>query len=124
MSKPVFSDLFTFEGRRNRKSYILYTLSLLAISLPVGAFMGAAAFNAAGLGTVVLLLVYIPLMISSLAVGSQRCRDMGWTGWAILIAAIPYLGLLFVLVLIFSPGTQGANRYGDDPLKFYGKIAT
>lgn len=108
MSKPVLEDLFALEGRRNRQSYILYNLLLV----PVGLLCYAAAWHAPVLG----LMVVIPLFISSWLVGAQRCRDFGWTGWAMLIALIPVVGGFFVLALLFIPGTAGENRYGTDPL--------
>ena len=106
MSKPVFEDIFTFSGRRNRKSYLFYLLTLICFVLIV-------AFMSTLLG-IWLYLLFVPLSISALAVAAQRCRDFGWTGWAVLISLIPYLGGLFSLVIIFVPGTVGQNRYGTD----------
>lgn len=126
MGKPVFDDLFTASGRRNRKSYILYSLALTAL-MGVAALIGFGIFAPAskshdgisGGGMVVLILFGIALVImaiSSWMVGAQRCRDFGWTGWAILLTAIPYLGIVFAFALWFIPGNQGENRYGSDPL--------
>ncbi|MEP2716501.1 DUF805 domain-containing protein [Pseudophaeobacter sp.] len=121
MSKPVFQDLFAFEGRRNRKSYVFYILSLFAITLPIGALIGVMGPNNS-IVWVVMLVIYIPLAISSLAVGSQRCRDCGWTGWLVLLGAIPYVGIIFALVLLFYPGTAGDNKYGYDHLQQAGGV--
>ena len=55
--------------------------------------------------------------VSGWAVGSQRCRDFGWTGWAMLITLVPYVGWFFSIAIIFIPGTLGPNRYGSDPLE-------
>jgi uncharacterized membrane protein YhaH (DUF805 family) len=52
-----------------------------------------------------------------LAVYTQRCRDFGWSGWAVLIMLVPVVGILFYLALFFIPGTHGPNRYGPDPLE-------
>ena len=72
--------------------------------------MNPAMFLLAGL-------IGIPVAIAGWAVGAQRCRDFGWTGWAVLITVIPYIGFIFALVMLFIPGTQGENRYGPDPLE-------
>lgn len=122
MSKPVFEDLFAFEGRRNRKSYIYYALTMTAISIVLGIILVPIAMGTGGLG-MVLFVLYIPIIVSSCAVGSQRCRDFGWSGWAILIGLIPYVGFLFTLAILFIPGNQGENRYGPDPLGQSGAIA-
>ena len=117
MSKPVFEDLFSFTGRRNRKSYFLVALSLLALLLLATMVAGGMMASSSEGGAVILLVVLaIPFVIANLAVTSQRIRDFGWTGWAVLIGLIPYVGFVFQVALLFIPGTQGANRYGPDPL--------
>lgn len=115
MSKPIFEDIFTFSGRRNRKSYLFYTLAVTAITLVAAFVIGFLSAATGGLG-IILAVLLLPVIVSSWAVGSQRCRDFGWTGWAILLTMIPYLGLVFVVILLVVPGTVGENRYGPDPL--------
>ncbi|MCX7301109.1 MAG: DUF805 domain-containing protein [Rhodobacterales bacterium] len=123
MSKPVFEDLFTFSGRRNRLSYLLYSLAVTGL----GGFIYYVLADMIGLIAFVLM---IPLIISSWAVGGQRCRDFGWSGWAVLIILIPYIGGIlgfvsgifphvggiFAILIMFIPGIRAENRYGPDPL--------
>ncbi|MBO9477396.1 DUF805 domain-containing protein [Shimia sp. R11_0] len=115
MSKPVLQDIFSFSGRRNRKSYILFSLLMVVVTIVLSGITAGVATATAGLG-LILLLLFVPLVVATWAVGSQRCRDFGWTGWAILITIIPGIGLLFAIAILFVPGTQGDNRYGPDPL--------
>jgi uncharacterized membrane protein YhaH (DUF805 family) len=134
MSKPVFQDLFTLSGRRNRKSYFFYLVAmLLFLSIVWGVVAGVVdaggrahfadlqdGYGHAGSGEVWAVIVagIITLLaaISGWIVAAQRCRDFGWTGWAVLITLLPAVGWLFGLALIFIPGTLGPNRYGPDPL--------
>lgn len=134
MSKPVFENIFTLSGRRNRKSYFLFGLALTAllsvlIMVPLGfAFsmdsphaqpgeMGMAMMTGVSVGSVILAgILAVPALISGLIVGAQRCRDFGWTGWAVLLMLIPYVGSLFALAILLVPGSTGPNRYGADPL--------
>ena len=121
MSKPVFEDLFRFSGRRNRKSYALYLLVSLAIVAVVWAIALAFAFSGTGTGPelsafVVPAIVSLAAAISGWAVASQRCRDFGWTGWAVLLTLIPAVGWIFALAILFIPGNVGPNRYGPDPI--------
>ena len=134
MSKPVFEDLFTFSGRRNRKSYNLYQVAMALIG-GSGELMVATGEVALAVIGVLLLLA---LGLSQIAVMTQRFRDFGWTGWSILV----FPGLILLLVLAFSfdwgvslawlaiavsilvplalmcvPGNQGDNLYGPDPLR-------
>ena len=50
MSKPVFSDLFKFEGRRNRLSYLLIQLSTWAATVAgiLLAAVGLGMFDGGG----------------------------------------------------------------------------
>ena len=120
MSKPVFEDLFRFSGRRNRKSYLLYVLAVLGLwcVLTFLLIVPAASGNETGVGlmSVIAAIIFIPTVISSWAVGGQRCRDFGWTAWAVLLTIIPYLGFVFAIIMIVIPGNLGDNRYGPDPI--------
>ncbi len=116
MSKPAFSDLFTASGRRNRKSYVLFSLAWLMLYVVLMIVLGVIAFATAGLAAVLIWLLAIVVAIPGCFVGAQRCRDFGWTGWAILITLIPGIGFIFYIALFFIPGDVGPNRYGPDPL--------
>ncbi len=113
MSKPVFSDLFTFSGRRNRKSYFLFWLAYVVVALVIGGVIGATEST---ILSVIGGLIILALLVAGCAVAAQRCRDFGWTGWATLIILIPAIGFFFSIALLFIPGDVGQNRYGPDPL--------
>ena len=125
-SKPVFENIFTFSGRRNRKSYILFHLALVVIA-PIF-FTVVAVFEGMGisdeaLGVFIALggLALVPMLIVSIAVGTQRLRDLGYSGWwiigLVLFGLVPYIGWIGYLLLVFLPGERGSNQYGPDPLK-------
>jgi uncharacterized membrane protein YhaH (DUF805 family) len=117
MSKPVMEDLFSFSGRRNRKSYILASLLIFAVMILMWCIIGAMAYASGSyIGFIVGGLLSIPAVIITWALGSQRCRDFGWTGWAMLLTLIPYVGWIFAIAIMFIPGNQGPNRYGPDML--------
>lgn len=88
---------------------ILYAFLGSVITMMLVAFDPTLGFIAAAL-------LFVPVTVSSWAVGGQRCRDFGWTGWAVLLTMIPYIGLLFAVALMVIPGTVGDNRYGADLL--------
>ena len=119
MSRPVFDDVFRFHGQRNRRSYILFTLGAWLLMLALTfllVLVGASASDDAGTAAAVLwLLALVPFAWASWTVAAQRCRDVGWTGWAALLAVLPYVGLVFSLALFVIPGTSGPNRHGPDP---------
>lgn len=135
MSKPVFSDLFVVRGvRRNRQSF-LQALVLQAMAW-TGLVLGASklfaghipyfsgpgdAFTAFSTAEMLLAaamgLAAIPLLLIYLAVGTQRCRDCGVTGWAALVLLVPLVNVPMLIALAICPGQDGANKYGENPLR-------
>lgn len=117
VGEPFYRDLFRFSGRRRRGSYFNLVLVALFLSLPF-TFI-AFALNTIQHDWLVDMLIWlyaIPAAIVMNIAGAQRCRDIGWSGWIVLLTYIPVIGLAVWLVLIFYPGTRGPNRYGPDPL--------
>jgi uncharacterized membrane protein YhaH (DUF805 family) len=110
MSKPVMEDLFSFRGRRNRKSYILASLAFFAIMIVIWAVALIVSYSSnSTAGMIIAGPITIPIAITGWALGSLRCRDFGWTGWAVLLTMVPYIGWLFAIAIMFVPGTQGSN---------------
>jgi uncharacterized membrane protein YhaH (DUF805 family) len=83
----------------------------MLVLIPVIAYVGDsnALWIVAGITIVV-------LAVAETLVSAQRCRDFGWTGWAILISCIPVVGWIFGVAITFVPGNIGPNRYGPDPI--------
>lgn len=119
MSKPVFEDILNYKnGRRNRKSYTLAFLSMAAGCI----LFTALSFwlsQSATLVTAVFLLLSIPLtivlVVGQIAITAQRLRDMGQSGWFMLLLFIPFVSLVVQVLLFFMPGQRGENKYGSDP---------
>lgn len=117
MSKPVFEDLYAFSGRRNRQSYAIFTLGyLVVVFIAVLLFPGLLTGDLTPQEWVLVTILMLPVSIASWAVVAQRCRDFGRSGWLALLCAVPYVGWIFALVILFIPGNRGSNRYGRDPL--------
>ena len=109
MSKPIFSDLFTFSGRRNRQSFILFHVAAVAVMLFSFLFLAASAHF---VGIVLWLLLMIPLTIAGFAVTAQRIRDFGYSGCWVFLYLIPYVGFAASVALYFIPSNSGENQYG------------
>jgi uncharacterized membrane protein YhaH (DUF805 family) len=116
MSKPVFSDLFKFSGRRNRQSYIMLQLAtVVAVLLGVGIIttITVAAPAVGGFLWILGVVGFIAVAVANWAAASQRIRDFGHSGVWALVMLIPYVGFAFSLALWFIPSNQGENKYGD-----------
>ncbi len=115
MFGPVFEGIFSFSGRRNRKSFLLYSLAQSAVAAVLMLALGVAATQGEPVRSLIALVCGFPLLavfISGWAVAVQRCHDFGWTGWATLITVLPIVGWGFALALSLVPGNAGDNRYG------------
>ena len=109
--QPV--KLFSARGRVGRLRYLAYNLGgyllMVVAAVVLGFIAGALGFGkAAG---VLGMLATIPYFIFIVLLSIQRSHDMGWSGWTILLALIPLVGLVW----LFNPGTKGGNRFGAPP---------
>lgn len=70
-----------------------------------------------GLGFAWLLVIpaYIFIIYCSVLFMVQRLHDLNQTGWWWLLSFIPLVNIVFILWIVFAPGTPGANDYGLRP---------
>lgn len=129
---------FSTEGRLNRKPFIYYIIFLIVISL---AFIGiitllglASALSIAILGenvndlNVLSQIEVIPILVASLILiilflplnflMIRRLHDLNFSGWWIIFPIVfPFGYFIFILYLILAKGTNGPNKYGENPLE-------
>jgi uncharacterized membrane protein YhaH (DUF805 family) len=127
----------SFDGRIPRKTFWLSFLVLLIISwilqfIAFAVFGGsmmsmdpnaspeaqAAAMEQAFSGMMLPLGIVVLLTLwPSLAIYAKRWHDRNKSGWWSLIMFVPIIGGIWMLVeLGFLRGTEGANRFGPDPI--------
>jgi len=107
----VLRKYAVFAGRARRKEYWMYTLIYVLIAVVLG-FLDAMLGGAGLLGTLLAIALFLP----SLAVTVRRLHDSGRSGWWVLIAFVPIVGVIVLLVFMCLAGTPGRNAYGEDPL--------
>lgn len=156
-----------FSGRSRRMEYWMYTLLLVIIWVVAFIAIMALGFGAAGLASggganaaggmmgmfasmgilaVVFGLIWLALLIPTIAVAVRRLHDTDRSGWWLFIYIGPYLlsivlnvmavsssstsmasiaglvgivgflGAIVLLVFYCLPGTPGPNKYGPDPM--------
>ena len=116
--------LFTsMEGRIGRKSIWMGVVVLIVISLIASILdevlnmprVGASSASA-GVG-VISGIVSLIMIYPGIALSGKRWHDRNKSAWWILIGLIPIIGWLWSLIETgFLRGTNGANRFGADPL--------
>ncbi len=118
---------FSLEGRIGRLRYLAYGIGVALICI-IPAILGwtLLAAHQVALGWVVLGVVYLFIVVMDVAFTIRRLHDMNASGWWALILLVQFvvsliltpisslIGLIFSLVLLFTPGT-GENRFGASP---------
>lgn len=98
----MFKKPFSFKGRIRRTefglSYILYIAGIVALS----EFIETAG------NSILIGLLFIPLVWFLLAQGAKRCHDRGNSGFYQLI---PF----YVFWMLFADGETGENEFGLNP---------
>ena len=123
--KEKFAD---FSGRATRQEFLIFSVAYFLVGficgfMPVIGNVMLEQTNELGavagivglvLGLVSLLgsLVLLGLFVPGLAVSVRRCHDIGWSGWMVLLCAIPLVGCVVSLMLCIQDSQRGTNQYG------------
>ncbi|HAO06418.1 MULTISPECIES: DUF805 domain-containing protein [Chryseobacterium] len=120
----VLKQYADFNGRARRTEYWMYLLFNL-----IFAVIAAVLDNILGLKFTpeipygyLYLLYALVTFLPGLAVSVRRLHDVDKSGWFLFISLIPIIGGIWLLVLYATEGTQGRNKYGDDPKGNYNEI--
>lgn len=107
----VFERYAVFEGRAGRAEYWWFFLANFLIGLVIQVLAGVSD------ALVILSVIYsLALLIPGLAVAVRRLHDTNKSGWWILIALVPLVGIIVLIVFLATDGDPGANQYGNpDP---------
>lgn len=146
-----------FSGRSRRMEYWMFTLFLIVMwvvlfglfmvmagSILLSAFSGSPTGVFAAGGTAMILgalmcILWLALLIPSLAVGVRRLHDTERSGWwlggylilvvvsnvlrsstgsaglSMVLSLVTLVYAIALLVFMFLEGTKGPNKYGPDP---------
>ncbi|MET1076764.1 MAG: DUF805 domain-containing protein [Pseudomonas sp.] len=104
----VLKQYAVFNGRARRKEYWMFFLINLVISMVL-------AWVDSLIGMSLLSIIYgLALLVPSIAVGIRRLHDTNRSGWWMLIALVPFAGIV-LLVFLAIDSTPGDNQYGPNP---------
>lgn len=108
----VINQYFDFSSRARRKEYWIFTLSNLFFSWFLSIFdfiFGIYIFTT--ISYIFSILVFIP----SLAVLLRRLHDVGKSGWYFFLIFIPFIGWLWLLILLCLDSQEKTNKWGKNP---------
>ena len=105
-----------FSDRAPRAEYWWFYLLTIVASL-VAMILDSVIGTGAALGSygILTVVVFLGLIIPSLAALVRRLHDTDRSGWWLFIALIPLVGAIVLLVFLVMAGDTGDNRFGADP---------
>lgn len=112
-------EFFTSKGRLNRRPFFFRGL---ALSLPSYLFFQlpeAWELSVGGVIEILFLAIAFAALVLNVIQTIKRLHDVDKSGWYILLSPVPFINLILGLYLLFKKGTEGPNRFGDDPLLKY-----
>ncbi|MGL5141084.1 MULTISPECIES: DUF805 domain-containing protein [Acinetobacter calcoaceticus/baumannii complex] len=99
-----FKKFADFKGRARRREFWYFELFCVLLSLLL-------SFMNEDLATLAMLITLIP----NIAVNVRRLHDIDRSGWWMLIALVPIVGVLLLLFWAAQEGNPSANQYGESP---------
>ena len=110
-----------FEGRAPRSEYwwfALFAVLLEIVTSVLDGFLGTYTVTSSGkmIGFINLIFL-LAILLPSIAVAVRRLHDTDRSGWFYLLIFIPIIGSIILIIFFIQQGTNGRNRFGDDPLR-------
>ena len=108
----VLRHYANFTGRARRSEYwyfvlvnIAFGLGLNLLDMLVRATLGTGPFT---------MLYGLVMLVPGIAVSIRRLHDTDRSGWWLLLAVIPVVGLVLIWLMALD-SNGGTNRYGQNP---------
>ncbi|MDO5969025.1 DUF805 domain-containing protein [Flavivirga aquimarina] len=113
----IIKNYATFSGRARRKEFWMFVLFnfliLFALTFLIDFIDDLIGGNE--VLTFVIFIYLLGMIIPTLGVISRRLHDTGKSGTYFLVYFIPFIGGIWLLILLTSEGDRGFNKYGPDP---------
>ncbi len=111
---------FTSDGRMGRLQYFVAVVVInFVFGVAGAAFMGLFSALGDSSGAVIGLVFYSVFLLAgsvlSIMQGIKRLHDMEKSGWMLLLGIVPLANIYLAIIMLFKKGTDGANKYGEDP---------
>lgn len=99
----------TLTGRSGRAEYWWFQLFFLLAGIVLGVLGAVLPSIISWIASLAILALVVPAVTVSI----RRLHDLDRSGWWVLIALVPLIGLIVLFIFALSRGTDGPNRFGD-----------
>ncbi|MDO6705535.1 DUF805 domain-containing protein [Photobacterium sp. 1_MG-2023] len=106
----AIENYVNFTGRARREEYWLFWLANFVIQVILMTIDASV-----GTGQALFMLYSLFIFLPSLAVTVRRLHDSNRSGWWVLIAFIPVVGLIAGIYFMVVDSTPGDNDFGPNP---------
>jgi len=106
----VLKQYAVFTGRSRRQEYWMFFLFNVIIAVVLN-----VVDRVIGLPGALGILYNLAVLVPGVGVGIRRLHDTDRSGWWILIALIPVIGIIILIVFLAQEGKPGQNQYGTNP---------
>lgn len=123
--KTGFSKYVTFSGRAARSEFWWWVLFVWLVQIGLGIVdsvlfgtveTGNGSFSASTETPILSWIFSLAVFLPTISVTVRRLHDTDRSGWWYWLALIPLVGIIILIVWWATKGTDGPNRFGDDPL--------
>lgn len=101
LKNEFFGKYFDFKGRTNRKDFWLAVLGCFLLvfvcSFVLGFIGGMLGDTASAITSVLVILLELAVLIPGIAIEVRRLHDIGKSGWWILLALVPFGGIVLLV---------------------------
>ena len=126
----IKENFFSYDGRLNRLRYLKRIMILVVSGWFLSALSVILSEIAASTDNAYLLifssifliatgLFGVIIIISIIMLKIRRLKDFNASPWWVLLSLVPFVNIIFGLVLLLKEGTKGDNKYGGDPLQIF-----
>jgi len=111
----VLKKYAVFSGRARRKEFWVFFLFNFIIGYVLDLIERIADIAPQSDQSILASLYMLAILLPWLAVVIRRLHDTGRSGWWMLIAFVPIIGMIVLLVSMVTDRQPGENQYGPNP---------
>ena len=128
-ARSAVEQFTTFTGRASRSHYwwwialVLAAALLLTVPITLAATSGSDAAGVVRvISSLLLAVLLVGAIVPSLALTVRRLHDANFSGWLVLLIAIPGIGALIVMVFTVLPSDPKGARFDTIPVQNPGPV--